>query len=123
MWVQRKIMLKTPLRQDQVVSRIMHTQQSMKSFLGGLHKHKHTPHAGIALLQIHGPEAASSPPTAPGSQQAHHHSFQRQVRDAHTWVPCAVCTTPHCSTALHYLHLPSLTKPWIPLCPQCAPAE
>jgi hypothetical protein len=121
MWVQRKIMLKTPLRQDQVVSRIMHTQQSMKSFLGGLHKQTPQGMPATALLQIHGPEA-SSVPGAPGSQ-AHHHSFQRQVRDAHTWVPCAMCTEAHCSTALHYLHLPSLTKPWIPLCPQCAPAE
>lgn len=116
-------MLKTASQRDQVVSRIIHTQQSMKTFLGGLQRQSQQGTlAQTSLLQIHSPDAP--PATDAGCQtQAHHHSFQRKVRDAHTWVPCAVCTTPHCSTALHYLHLPSLTKPWIPLCPQCAPTE
>jgi hypothetical protein len=104
------------LRQDPV-SRILHTQQSMKAFLCAQHR----PHPGApaAQLQIVRPES-EAPVSAHKHVQAHHRSFRRQVRDAQTWVPCAMCAIPHCSLSLHYLHLPSMTKPWIPLCAGCA---
>lgn len=111
------------LAQQDQVSRILHTQQSMKNFLGTLNKQPAqlgTP--ATMLLQIHVPEATPPQDDCKGRFQTHHHSFQRQVRDAHTWVPCAMCATSQCSTALHYLHLPSMTKPWIPLCASCAAA-
>ena len=105
-------------QRDQVVTRIMRTQQSMKTFLGSLHKQAAAP-SPTSLLEIHSPPVPPLPGAAT-DHHMHHHSFQRQVRDANTWVPCAMCSTSQCSTALHYLHLPSMPKPWIPLCSHCA---
>lgn len=113
-------MLKTaPLPPNQVVTRIQRTQQSMKTFLGTLNRPSPPPLAATSLLQIHSPDAPPQPP-AVDPCQAQHCSFQRQVRDINTWVPCAMCSTSQCSTTLHYLHLPSMPKPWIPLCSKCA---
>lgn len=106
------------LRKQDQVSRILHTQQSMKLFLGAVHRQP-VDAPPTAQFQIVPP--AGGPSVSMGNRlEARHRSFKRQIRDSQTWVPCAMCTAPQCSLALHYLHLPTLSKPWIPLCPSCA---
>ena len=77
------------------VSRILHTKNCMRIYLGGLAKQQHAPGGG--------------PPPPPTSK----------VEDTDVWLRCATCARECCSTDVEYMYLPNLSKPWVPLCHGC----
>ena len=109
------------------VSRIMHAQHAMKHFLGALGKPAmpQPPAAAAAKRQHHkAPERATpvhaerAPPPA-AHVTVSHTSFRLRISDPSVNVRCSACARPHRSSSLAYIHMPTLAKPWIPICPAC----
>ena len=122
------------------VSRILHTQNSMKSFLGAMSKP--APPTNVLSSQLcpaadahrgggkharaPGGASASSPAEETGSRPAaprhtlRHTSFKLQVKQhPHIYLVCSMCSQTHSSMGARYLFMPMLAKPWIPVCGAC----
>ena len=105
------------------VSRIMHAQHAMKHFLGALAKPA-MPHPPTATAKHKTParlgfsrKDKAVPPAA--HVTVSHTSFRLRISDPRVNVRCTACAQPHRSSSLAYIHMPTLAKPWIPICPAC----
>ena len=122
------------------VSRILHTKNCMRIYLGGLAKQQHAPpppppplsdavasHHKVRLSPPAERDVASfdasvlgsSPRRSASSATLHHSSFTSKVEDTDVWLRCATCARECCSTDVEYMYLPNLSKPWVPLCHGC----
>ena len=108
------------------VSRILHTQNSMKSFLGAMSKPA-TPNVVLSskLSNAGGRKdqgAHGSAELRSSSEPRHtlrHTSFKVQVKNPNVCLVCSMCAAAHCSVDMRYLGMPMLAKPWIPVCAAC----
>lgn len=122
------------------VSRILHTKNCMRIYLGGLAKQQQAPLPPAPLsdavasrkVRLAPPPAAERdvppfhasvlgpPPTRSASSATlHHSSFTSKVADTDVWLRCATCARECCSTEVEYMYLSNLSKPWVPLCHGC----
>ena len=114
------VLRKCPLDQ---VSRIMHAQHAMKHFLGGLGKPAmpewaapETAHASVlpqTPIAMKKEAASSTISTIPYT------SFQKKISDENTNMICTICDHVGNSSAMQYIYMPTLAKPWIPVCAAC----
>ena len=106
------------------VSRIMHAQHAMKHFLGALGKPA-MPQLPTAIAKRHHHKAparaASMRKNAPPAAHVtvSHTSFRLRISDPRVNVRCTAFAQPHRSSSVSYIHMPTLAKPWIPICPAC----
>ena len=113
---------KHPLDQ---VSRIMHAQHAMKHFLGGLSRPA-IPQFSPAVAPSSSSITAATPTTIITESTVStmpYPSFRKQVSDINTNVVCTMCDKITCSSRAHYMYMPTLAKPWIPICAACQATE
>lgn len=113
------------------VSRIMHAQHAMKHFLGALGKPAmpalpvHGAAGPARMKPSHGAPRANSNNAVVAEPRVHmpHTNFTLQIRDSRVDVSCSVCDCRQCSASVQYIHMPTMAKPWIPICAACHAAH
>ena len=111
---------KHPLDQ---VSRIMHAQHAMKHFLGALGKPAmpQPPATRNKNMDIDQPRVVEE--TRPKPQQPNakvcQASFKLRISEPNIDMTCSMCNQLRCSVHMHYIYMPTLAKPWIPVCSAC----